>query len=161
MAITRLNAFLNLAHPLLRRRPGEVIATDLNVIIRKLAQLIVIHAQQLRRLISAQFQAGHEVDGVGEDGGHEEGVGAAGEDVGDLDVELAVVVDEPAAGHDAGVDAVEADDGGGCEEGVEDEADDAGDAVFGEDVHGVVDLDPEFDWGVLLASDKKERKGEE
>lgn len=43
------------------------------------------------------------------------------------------------------VDAVETDDVVGGEEGVEDKADHAGDAVLGEHIHTVVDADPELD----------------
>ena len=64
------------------------------------------------------MQAGDEVDEVGEDEGDGEGPAGGGEDVGKLDVELAVVVVDPAAGYDAGVYAVEADYVGRAEEGV-------------------------------------------
>ena len=64
------------------------------------------------------MQAGDQVDEVSEDEGDGEGPAGGGEDVGELDVELAVVVVDPAAGYDAGVNAVEADYVGGAEEGV-------------------------------------------
>jgi len=91
-------------------------------------------------------QAGDEVDGVGEDVGDGEGPARGGEDVRELYVELFVLVVDPAAGDDAGVDAVEADDVGCAEEGVGHEAEHASDGVLGEDVHGVVYVEPEFDW---------------
>lgn len=64
------------------------------------------------------MQAGDQVDEVGEDEGDGEGPAGGGEDVSELDVELAVVVVDPAAGYDAGVYAVETDYVGGTEEGV-------------------------------------------
>lgn len=95
------------------------------------------------------MQPGDHVDTVGEDGRHDEGVAGRGADVGHLDVELFVVVVEPAAGDEAGVDAVETDDPVCGEEGVEDEADHASDAVLSEHVHTVVDADQELDYELL------------
>lgn len=107
------------------------------------------------------MQTRDEVDAISEDSGHDKGVAGCGDDVGDLDVELLPVVFDPAGGAVVDVDAVEADDVGGAEEGVEDEADHAGDAVLGEDVHAVVDADPVLDCGLCVsnspkAHDKKE-----
>lgn len=82
------------------------------------------------------------VDGKSEEGGDDEGVNDAGDDVGDLNVKLFPVVVYPAAVYDACVDAVQADDIVGGEECVENEANDAGDAVLGEDIEGVVNADP-------------------
>ena len=102
------------------------------------------------------MEAGDEVDEEGEEEGDGEGPAGGGEDVGELDVELAVVVVDPAAGDDARVYAVEADYVGGAEEGVGHQAEHAGDGVFGEDVHGVVDAEPVFNfrgvlaWGVVI-----------
>lgn len=129
---------------MLVRRPGEVVPPDLDVIVGELAQLVVVHTKQLGLLGGPQLQAWDHVDAVGDEGGHDEGVAAAGDDVGDLDVELFVVVDEPTANPRANVDAVEAHDGVRAEKGVEDESDDTGDTMLGEDIHRVVDPDPVF-----------------
>lgn len=126
------------------RRPGEVVAADLDVVVRELAELVVVHAEQLGLVRGAQLEAGRLVDGEREDGGDDERVGRAGDDVRELDVELLPSRVEEAA-RQAVVDAVEADDGGGADEGVGEEAEHARDAVLGEDVHGVVDLDPVLD----------------
>ena len=64
------------------------------------------------------MQAGDEVDEEGEEEGDGEGPAGGGEDVGELDVEAAVVVVDPAAGDDTGVYAIETDYVGGAEEGV-------------------------------------------
>ena len=64
------------------------------------------------------MQAGDEVDEEGEEEGDGECPAGGGEDVGELDVEAAVVVVDPAAGDDAGAYAVETDYVGGAEEGV-------------------------------------------
>lgn len=130
-----------------RRRPRQVIPAHLDVIVGELAQLVVVHAEQLRLLGRAEVQAGDEVDGVGEDVREGEGPARGGEDVRELYVELFVLVVDPAARDDARVDAVEADDVGCAEEGVGHEAEHACDGVLGEDVHGVVYVEPEFDWG--------------
>jgi len=98
-------------------------------------------------------EAGDEVDAVGEDQGHCEGPAGCGEDVGDLNVELAPVVVDPAAGEDAGVDAVEADNVGGAEESVCQQAEHAGHTVLREHVHGIIDLHPVLDLGGVIADD--------
>ena len=97
------------------------------------------------------MQAWEGVNGVGEDGAHDERIGRHGDDVGELDVELAVVVDDPAADagprgrvDGAGRDAVEADDVVGAEDGVGEQPDHAADGMLGEDVHRVIDADPVF-----------------
>ncbi len=117
-AVLRYYAHAVLLLVLLGRRPGEVVAADLDdvvlviclgdtrilcskrtyldIIVGKLAVLVVVHAEQLGLGACAQVQARDEVDGLGDDGGHDKGVGGAGDDEGDLDVQLlAVVVEEP------------------------------------------------------------------
>lgn len=125
--------------------PGEIVAADLDIVVCEFTELVVVHTQQLGFLGGAQIQAGNGVDRVGDDGGHDKGVGSGGDDVGDLNVQLLPVVDDPAADAGAGVDTVQADDGVVSEEGVEDETDHSGDTVFGQHIHRVVDADPVFD----------------
>ena len=64
------------------------------------------------------MQAGDDVDEVGEEEGDGEGPAGGGEDVGELDVELAVVVVDPAARYDTRVHTVESNYVGRAEEGV-------------------------------------------
>lgn len=90
------------------------------------------------------MQARDVVDDQSNDGRHNEGVAGTSEDIGDLDVELLVIVIQPATINH--VDSVEADDVVGGEEGVEEETDHACDAVLSEDIHAVIDTDPEFDY---------------
>jgi hypothetical protein len=151
VAVLRVDITLRLLRLVLRRRPREVISANLNIIVRELTQLVVVHAEELGLFAGAEVQTGDIVDEVGEQEGDHEGIRDAGDNVGDLDVQLLVVVVEPAAGDDAGVDAVEANDVVGGEEGVEDEPDDAGDAVLGEHIHAVVNADPELDFSGVIA----------
>lgn len=55
------------------------------------------------------------------------------------------MLSDPATGDQAVVDAVEANDAGVGEQGVEDEADDATDGVLREDIERIVNLDEELD----------------
>lgn len=96
------------------------------------------------------MQSWNHVDAEGEDGGHNEGIGAAGYDVGDLNVELLVVVVEPATSDNSGVDTVEADDVVGAEKGVENETNNTSNTVLSEHIHAIVDADPELDCEKLV-----------
>lgn len=133
-------------------RPGEVIPTDLDVVVSKLAELVVVHAEQLCFLRSPQVKTGDEVDEVGEDGAHDKRVSCTGKDVGELDVELAIVADRPPADTrssrrvgGSGVDPIQTDDVVDAKERIEHETDHAGETVFSEHIHGVVDSDPVLD----------------
>ena len=68
----------------LGRGPGEVVAADLDVVVCELAELVVVHAEELGFLGRAQVQARDLVDDEGEQGAHGEGVGRYRDDVGDL-----------------------------------------------------------------------------
>lgn len=130
------------------RGPGEIIAADFDVVVGELAELVVVHAVEFGVLGGAQVEPWDAVYGGCEQEGDCEGPAGGGEDVGGLDVELLVFVVDPAACDVARADAVEADDVGCAEEGVGEEPEYAGDAVLGEDVHGVVDAEEIFDWVV-------------
>lgn len=132
------------------RAPGEEVAADLDIVVRELAVLVVVHAEKLSLLRSTQLQTGDNVDNLGDDGGHDKGVGGGGDNGSNLPADdLVVAVEEAAEG--ARVDAVEADNLLAGEEGVEEEADHAADAVLGEDIEGVVNADEELDCGKRLA----------
>ena len=126
--------------------------TNLNIIVRKLSELVVVHAEELGLLGCAQLEAGDGIDGVADQAGDNEGVGGGGEDVGDLDTELLPVLVDPAAGH-AVVDSVKPDDVVGAEQPVEDETDHARDTVLSEHIHGIVDVDQVLDLGSVIADD--------
>ena len=90
-----------------------------------------------------------QVDDQGNNSRHDESVCSAGYNVGDLDIELLVVVVEPTAVDDTCVDSVEPNDVIGSEKGVEDEADHSSNTVLSEHIHAVVDADPELDYNLL------------
>ena len=93
-----------------------------------------------------------EVDGIGNDKGHGEGIGSACDDVCDLDVKLFPVVVGPATDNDARVDAVQTDDVGCAKESVGKETEHTGDTMLSEHVHGIIDSKPILDWGTRLAN---------
>lgn len=70
----------------------------LDIIIRKLAELAVVDADDLCFLTGAQRQAWDQVHEEEDNAGAEERVGEAGDGVGQLVAELDVVAVEPAAG---------------------------------------------------------------
>ena len=150
VAILRVDAALGPRRLVLRRSPSQVISSNFNIIVSKLAELIIIHAEQFSFFGSSEVQAWDEVDDECEGGGHDECIGCSGNDVCDLDVQLLVVVVQPAAIDYACVDAVETDDVVCSEEGVEEEPDHSCDTVLSEHVHAVVDADPELDYKVLV-----------
>jgi hypothetical protein len=127
-----------------RRVPGKEVTADLDVVVRELAMLVVIHTHELCLLGGTELEAGDEVDDLGDDSGHDKGVGGGGDNGGDLPAEDDVVAVQEAAGQ-ASVDAVETDDATGGEECIEDEADDTTDAVLSEDIEGIINADHELD----------------
>ncbi len=142
---------LILAGNVLRARPGQVISPDLHVIVGELTQLVVIQPHELRLVRRAEMQPGDVVDGQREEIGDQKRPPGGGEDEGNLDVELlespvnppanevAVVIREP------GVDAVQPDNVIRGEDRVEQQTHNPGDAVFRQNVHGVVNSEQKFD----------------
>ena len=124
--------------------PGEEVTADLDVVVRELAVLVVIHTKELSLLRSAELETGDEIDDLGDGSGHDKGVGGRGDDSSDLPADDDVVAVHEAA-NGTSVDTVEADDGAAGEEGVEDETDHAADTVLSEDIEGIVDSDKELD----------------
>ncbi len=144
------------------RRLGGVavvghLARQLDIVVGKLANLGVVDAQDLALLADAQLQAGDQVHDEQDEAGHDEGVAAAREGVGQLDGQLDPVVVEPAAVDDG--DAVEAGDVVGREEGRADVADQAADAVDCEDVERVVDAEEELELGAVVGEGRAEEGG--
>lgn len=126
------------------RAPGKEVTADLDVVVRELAVLVIVHAQEFSLLRSAELQAGNEVDDLGDDGGNTESPGTGSEDHGNLVAHDDVVAIEEAAS-EASVDTVKGNNGLRSEESVEDEANDTADTVLSEDIERVVDLDKELD----------------
>ena len=99
------------------------------------------------------MEAWDKIDDVREDGAHDKRIRCTGNDVGKLDVELAVVPNRPPSDSGASVrvegssiDAIQSNNIVNTEEGVEHQPNHTGNAVLGEHVHRVVDSDPIFDW---------------
>lgn len=142
MAFVLWDTVLTIMRRCLGGSPREIISPDLNVVVCEFTELIVVHAEKLCFLGCAEVEAGDEVDGVGDDGGHDEGVAGGCDNVGDLDVELFVVVIDPAAGDYASVDTVKPDNVTSTEESVGEESEHTSDTVLSKNVHGVVDSEP-------------------
>lgn len=133
------------------RCPGEVVSSDLNVIVCKFAQLVVVHTEQFCFLGGTEVETRDVVDGERNEGRHDEGVARTRDDVGNLDVKLLVVSIGPATSDNARVNAVETDDVGCAKESVGKEAKNTSDTVLSQDIHRVVDSDPVFNYMALLA----------
>ena len=131
-------------------RLTDDIPRQLYVIVGKLADLGVVNTHDLGLLARAQTQTRDQVHDEEDDAGSAERVGEAGCAVGKLVAELDVVTVEPPTRDDG--DAVKSGNVVGSEEGGEDVADDATDAVLGEDVESVIDSDPELDLGGEIAA---------
>ena len=132
----------------------EEISADLDVVVGELANLVFVHAHFLGVFVGTELAVGYFVEHKAEEGGDDAAVAGDGADVGNLLVHLFPVVVDPAAGV-FGV-AIVADDVVCSKDGVEEEAEDAGDAVLGEDVQGVVDLEPDFEDGGEVADASRE-----
>lgn len=128
----------------LSRSPCEVVTADLDVVVGELAELVVVHTEELGFFRCAQLEAGDLVDDEGEDGADDEGVGGYGDDVGDLLVDRGGLAGDGTSGK-AVVDSVESDDVVGTEDSVEEKTPHSSDAVLSEHIERIVDLDPELD----------------
>ena len=106
------------------------------------------------------MESGELVDGEADDGGDDESVCGDSDNVGDLDVELLIVVVDEAA-LDTVVHAIEADDVVGAEQAIEEEANHAGDAVLGEYVHCVVNVDEVLYLGAVIADSARDDSQED
>jgi hypothetical protein len=105
---------------------------DTDIVVRELAHLRVVNAENLGLLIAAEAEAGDEVHDPEDDGRHHEGVAETGRGVGELVGELDVVVVEPAAGDDGRTVVVR--HRGLCEETGEEVANDATNSVRRKDL---------------------------
>lgn len=112
--------------------------------------LILVDTDNLGSLRGPEVQPGDIHEDLGECGGDDEDIATAGTDVGELDVELLVVVVEPAS-RDSSIHAVQGDDFILGEETIEEEADDASNGVLSEKIEGVVDADPVLNFSGVVA----------
>lgn len=99
------------------------------------------------------MKPGDHVNRLGDNSGHDKGVGSACDEVGNLDVELLVVVVEEPSSNDARVDAVKSDDVVCRKETVEYKTDHAANGVFSEHIEGVVDFEQELDLCTKVTAD--------
>ena len=144
MALALGNAVLAIQRLALGRGPSKVVTADLNVVVCKLAELIIVHTQKLSLLRSAQVQAGDLVNDEGEDCADNEGVRGDSNDVSDLLVNGIGRAGDGASGQ-AVVDTVETDNVVRAENTVDEESPHSSDTVLSEDIEGIVDADPELD----------------
>lgn len=144
VAVALRNGVLSIDGLALSWSPCEVVTANLNVIVGKLAQLVVIHTEELSFLGRTEMETRDLVDDEGEDGANCEGVRSSGNDVGDL-----LVDGRRSTGNgtscDAVVDTIETDNVVGGEKTVEEKTNHTGDTVLSEHIEGIVDLDPELD----------------
>lgn len=150
VALALGDAVLAVQRLTLRRCPGEVVATYLNVIVCKLAKLVIVHTQKFSFLRSAKVQAGNLVDDEGEDRADDEGVYGAGDNIGNLLVDGRCGAGDGTTGQTV-VDAIKADDVICAEDTVEEESPHSSDAVLSEDIERIVNADPELDYEVIRA----------
>ena len=128
----------------LGRGPRKVVTADLDVVVGKLAELVVIHTKELSLLGSTKLEAGDLVDDKSEEGADDKRVAGTGENVDDL-----LVDGGPSTGDGTSrqcvVDTVETNNVPGTKDAVEEKTPHSSDTVLGEDIEGIVDLDPELD----------------
>jgi hypothetical protein len=124
--------------------PCKVVTTNLNVVVCELAELIVVHTEELSLFCCAELEAGDLVDDESEDGANGEGVGGDGDNVRNLLVDgLGGTGDGTAC--NTVVYTVESNDVVCTKNAVEEESNHTGDSVLSEHIEGIVNLDPELD----------------
>lgn len=145
MAIALRDGVLAIERLALSGCPGEVVTADLNVVVGEFTELVIIHTEELSLLRGAELQSGDFVDDKGEESADDEGVGGAGDDVGNLLVNGSSLTSDSTSSKSV-VDTVEADDVVGTEKTVEEETPHSSDTVLSEHIEGIVNLDPELDY---------------
>jgi len=130
-------------------------------IIRKLDKHIdretyldLVHSQPFAFRCAPQLQTRDNIDGFGDGGCHDKGIGASGKDIGHLDVHLFPVLVDPST-RDASVNSVECDDGFCGKETIENEPDNATDRVLGKEIEGVINAEEEFDCNRSVSANKR------
>lgn len=131
------------------RGPRKVIAANLDVIVGKFAELVVVHAEEFGFLGCTEIEAGDLVDDKGEKSTDGKGICSDGHNVSNLLVN-GLGSSSNGATCNAGVDTVESDDIVGSKDAVDEQSPHASDAVLSKDIKGVVNLDPEFDYMLLV-----------
>ena len=99
-----------------RRRPRQVVPPDLDVIVSEFSELVIVHAQEFSFFRRSQVESWDVVDAIRQDEAYGKGPPSRGKDVSELDVKIAVIVVDPAAGNDACVDTVQSNNVGCAEQ---------------------------------------------
>lgn len=124
------------------------LAGQLYIVVRELANLSIVDAEDFSLLGSAERETWDQVHDKEDDAGTAEGVDTASYGISELVAELDPVAIEPAAGDDA--EAVEM-----CyvvcgEESGQDVANETADGVLGEDIEGIINAEDELELGGVL-----------
>ena len=126
------------------------LSRQLNVIVRKLANLGIVDTQDLSLLGSSEGKTRDQVHDEEDDAGSPERVDTAGDGIGELVSELDPVAVEPSSRDDGETIQV-------CyvisgEESGEDVANETSDSVLSEDIKSVVDTEDELELGCVVGS---------
>jgi hypothetical protein len=124
--------------------PRIEISANFNKVLHELANLIVVHAKNLAFFCSTQTEERNNIDDLGEDSGHNEDVCGASADVGELDIELLVVVLDPTTWN-GGVNTVKGDERCIRKEAVGEKSEDATDSVLSEQIESVINTNQILD----------------
>lgn len=128
-----------------------MIQNYLNVVVSKLAVLVIVHAKKLGFFGGAEVKTRDKVDALGDESRHDERISHGGANIGNLNVQLLIVVVDKAAGNFL-VDTIQADDVISSKETVEDQTDNASESVFSEYIESVVDANNELDLGAEVTN---------
>jgi hypothetical protein len=138
--------------------PSKVVTADLDVVVGKLAKLVVIHTEELSLLRSTKLQTWDLVDDEGEDSADGEGVDGDGNNVRNLLVDSRGSTRNRTTLNSV-VDTVESNDVVGSEDAVEEESNHSSDTVLSEHIERIVNLDPELDCGWISIVISRIRSG--
>jgi hypothetical protein len=138
--------------------PSKVVTADLDVVVGKLAKLVVIHTEELSLLRSTKLQTWDLVDDEGEDSADGEGVDGDGNNVRNLLVDSRGSTRNRTTLNPV-VDTVESNDVVGSEDAVEEESNHSSDTVLSEHIERIVNLDPELDCGWISIVISRIRSG--
>ncbi|KAH0194437.1 ammonium transporter, partial [Aureobasidium melanogenum] len=131
--------------------PGEVVTTDLNVVVGEFTELVIIHTEKFGLLRSTKVESRDLVDDESDCSTDDERVCGDGGDVSDLHVHLLPVVLNPST-IDV-VNTVKTNDVRGSENAVEEETNHASNTVLSEHIHSIINTNPELDLGCKVAHD--------
>jgi hypothetical protein len=109
---------------------------ELDIVRGKFAVLNIVHSEHLILKASPELETRDEVNSLGNKGGDDEGIGASGDNIGNLDVKLLPVAVEPAT-RDNG-NTVQGGETSLGKESIDDETDDTTDGVLSEEIESII-----------------------